>query len=273
MDCERGLFKSTDGGRTWTNLGPMPDRGVSDFVLDPRDSDVIITASYKTFRRAWTYIDRHQGNALYKSVDSGRTWKKLTAGLPQGVALGRTGLAIFEKNPSIVYARLDEEVNLGFQEREGVAAFRAPAPGGAPGCAAGGAGAAPNFRPGSSFAALRTFKLDPLFVKASGVRFVPFPAEKEADFIAKLNEAVADQDFLPKHAVDMRVRSRRRKAFAGTRRRRPPRRAEKIATQAPVDAGSSQGRARSQIVNRPCSDPTRDPRELRAPEAQRHGRA
>ncbi len=252
MDCERGLFKSTDGGRTWTNLGPMPDRGVSDFVLDPRDSDVIITASYKTLRRAWTYVDRHQGNALYKSVDGGRTWKKLTAGLPQGVALGRTGLAIFEKNPSIVYARLDEEVNLGFQEREGVAAFRAPAPGGAPGFAAGGAGAAPNFRPGSSFAALRTFKLDPLFVKASGVRFVPFPAEKEADFIAKLNEAVADQDFLPKHAVDMaRFVPAARKAFAGDEATQAALdELEKITTQAPVDAGSSQGRARSQIVNR-----------------------
>ncbi|MGE5198794.1 MAG: WD40/YVTN/BNR-like repeat-containing protein, partial [Rhodospirillaceae bacterium] len=99
MDCERGLFKSTDGGKTWTNLGPMKDRGVADVVIDPRNSDVVITASYKLVRRAWTYIDRQPGNDLYKSTDGGKTWKKLTSGLPQGVALGRTGLAIFEKNP------------------------------------------------------------------------------------------------------------------------------------------------------------------------------
>ena len=163
MDCERGLFKSTDGGKTWTNLGPMKDRGVADFVIDPRNSDVIIAASYKTFRRAWTYIDRQPGNELYKSTDGGKTWKKLTSGLPQGVALGRTGLAIFEKNPNIVYARVDEEVNLGFQERDGVANFRAP------GGFGGGAAAARCFQPDSSFAQFKTFKLDPQFVKLSGV--------------------------------------------------------------------------------------------------------
>ena len=42
MDCERGLFKSIDGGKTWTNLGPMKDRGVGDFVIDPRNSNIII---------------------------------------------------------------------------------------------------------------------------------------------------------------------------------------------------------------------------------------
>jgi hypothetical protein len=122
MDCERGLFKSTDGGKTWTNLGPMKDRGVADFVIDPRNSDVIITASYKTFRRAWTYVDRQPGNELYKSTDGGKTWKKLPNGLPQGVALGRAGLAIFEKNPDILYARIDEEVNLGFPASRSVTA-------------------------------------------------------------------------------------------------------------------------------------------------------
>ncbi len=71
MDCERGLYKSTDGGKTWTNVFPVKDRGVADFVLDPRDSNVIIAAAYKTYRRAWTYIDRQPGNHLYKSLDGG----------------------------------------------------------------------------------------------------------------------------------------------------------------------------------------------------------
>ena len=61
MDCERGLFKSIDGGKTWTNLGPMKDRGVGDFVIDPRNSNIIIAASYKHYRRAWTYDDRDAG--------------------------------------------------------------------------------------------------------------------------------------------------------------------------------------------------------------------
>ena len=82
MDCERGLYKSTDGGKTWTNVFPLKDRGVADFVIDPRNSDVVIAAAYKTFRRAWTYIDRQPGNHLYKTTDGGKTWKKLTNGLP-----------------------------------------------------------------------------------------------------------------------------------------------------------------------------------------------
>jgi photosystem II stability/assembly factor-like uncharacterized protein len=253
MDCERGLFKSTDGGKTWANLGPMKDRGVADFVIDPRNSDVIITASYKTFRRAWTYIDRQPGNDLYKSTDGGKTWKKLTNGLPQNAALGRTGLDIFQKNPDIVYARVDEEVNLGFQERDGVANFRVPAaPGAGGGFGGGGFGGAANFRPESSFSALKAFKLDPLFVKASGIKFTPFPADKEADFIAKLNEAIADKDFLAKNAVDLaKFVPAARKTFAKDEATTAALdELEKLTKKPPAAADSTEAKARSQITNR-----------------------
>jgi len=90
-DCERGLFKTTDGGKTWTNLGPMPDRGVADVVIDPRNSDIVITASYKLVRRAWTYIDRQPGNELYKSTDGGKTWKKLTTACRRAWRSGARG--------------------------------------------------------------------------------------------------------------------------------------------------------------------------------------
>ncbi|HSA96395.1 MAG TPA: glycosyl hydrolase, partial [Acidobacteriota bacterium] len=75
MDSERGLFKTVDGGKTWTNLGPVADRGVGDFVVDPRNFDVVIAQAYKLFRRSWTYIDRQPGNHLYKTVDGGKSWK------------------------------------------------------------------------------------------------------------------------------------------------------------------------------------------------------
>lgn len=87
MDCERGLYKSTDGGKTWANVFPVKDRGVADFVIDPHNSDIVIAAAYKTFRRAWTYIDRQPGNHLYKTTDQGKTWKKLTNGLPTAIDL------------------------------------------------------------------------------------------------------------------------------------------------------------------------------------------
>jgi photosystem II stability/assembly factor-like uncharacterized protein len=198
MDCERGLFKSTDGGKTWKNIfTPVSDRGVGDFVIDPRNSDVIIAAAYKTFRRAWTYIDRHEGNDLYKTTDGGKTWKKLTNGLPQGVPLGRSGLAIFEKKPNIVYARLDEEANLGLPERDGGANYRQPG-----GMAAGRGGPMALFREGSSFAQFKTYKIHPEIAKlAPG--FTPLTASDEAELVKQVNAMIQDPEFLTKSAIDV----------------------------------------------------------------------
>ena len=82
MDCERGFYVTTDGGKTWERRWPLADRGVGDFVVDPRDFNVVIAQAYKLYRRTWTYIDRQPGNHLYKTTDGGKTWKKLTQGLP-----------------------------------------------------------------------------------------------------------------------------------------------------------------------------------------------
>jgi photosystem II stability/assembly factor-like uncharacterized protein len=245
MDSERGLFKSTDGGKTWTNLGPMKDRGVADFVIDPRNSDVIIAASYKLIRRAWTYIDRQPGNELFKSTDGGKTWKKLTTGLPQGVALGRTGLATFEKNPNIVYARVDEEVNLGFQERDGVANFAAPG-------GFGGRGGGAVFQPDSSFAQFKAFKMDPQFVKLAGAKHTPITAEDQADLVKKLNEAIGDKDFLTKNAIDLaKFVPASRKAFAANEATmKALDELEKLMKKPAAAADSTEAKVRSQITNR-----------------------
>jgi photosystem II stability/assembly factor-like uncharacterized protein len=207
MDCERGLYKSTDGGKTWTNVFPMKDRGVADFVVDPRNSDVVIAAAYKTFRRAWTYLDRQPGNHLYKTMDGGQTWKKLESGLPANAELGRTGLTLFEKNPAVLYARIDEEINLGLAERDGVANFRS---GGMRGGGAGGGLLARDV----TFAKFKAHKLNPEIAKQAP-KFAPVAAENEADLVKKLNELVADKDFLTKAGVDVaKLNQAARKVYA-----------------------------------------------------------
>ena len=141
MDCERGLFKSTDGGKTWTNIfTPVAkDRGVADFVHRPAQLERHHRRGLQALPpRVDLRSTATPATAIYKTTDGGKTWKKLTAGLPAaGTPLGRIGLALFEKNPNIVYARVDEEVNLGYADATACANFRAPA---ARGAAAGGGG-------------------------------------------------------------------------------------------------------------------------------------
>jgi len=195
LDSERGFYKTTDGGKTWANLGPMNDRGVGDFVVDPRDFNVVIAQAYKTYRRAWTYIDRQPGNNLYKTTDGGKTWKKLAQGLPVNLDVGRAGLAVHLKNPDIVYVRLDEEVDLGLAERDGVANFRAPG-------GFGGFGGGGPFAEDVTFDKFKAFKINPAMAKEAP-KFTPIAAADEAELVKKLNEAIGDKDFLAKSGVDM----------------------------------------------------------------------
>ncbi len=101
---DRGLYKTTDGGKTWKAvLSISVNTGVTDVVMDPRDPDVLYAASYQRRRHVWTVIDGGPESALYKSRDGGANWTKLTAGLPKE-ELGRIGLAIAPANPDTVYA-------------------------------------------------------------------------------------------------------------------------------------------------------------------------
>ncbi len=101
---DRGLYKTADGGKTWTSiLSPGKWAGVSDLVLDPRNPDVMYASAYQRGRTVWTLVDGGPESALYKSTDGGATWSKLTNGLPKG-DLGRIGLAIAPSSPDVVYA-------------------------------------------------------------------------------------------------------------------------------------------------------------------------
>ncbi|MGH7593026.1 MAG: VPS10 domain-containing protein, partial [Gemmatimonadales bacterium] len=104
---ERGIYKTTDGGLTWTRvLDAGPDAGGTALVMDPRDTKVLYAAMYQRRRASWGMNGGGPNSGLWKSSDAGRTWTRLTKGLPTG-ATGRIGLDIFRKNPSIVYARIE----------------------------------------------------------------------------------------------------------------------------------------------------------------------
>ena len=104
---DRGLYKSVDGGREWKKvLDVSPRTGVSDVWCDPRDPDVLYAAAYQRRRHVWALIDGGPESAIYKSVDAGATWKKLTRGLPEE-DMGRIGLAVSPADPDVVYAVIE----------------------------------------------------------------------------------------------------------------------------------------------------------------------
>lgn len=109
----RGLYKSTDYGATWDSvLYISPNTGVTDVAMDPRDPDVLYAASYQRRRHVWTLINGGPEGAIHKSTDGGKTWNKLTSGLPSG-DIGRIGLAVSTVNPDYIYAIIEAQGKSG----------------------------------------------------------------------------------------------------------------------------------------------------------------
>ena len=107
---DRGLFRTTDGGHTWKNVKNIDTHtGFTDVIFDPTDPDVIYAASFQRERRPYTYVGGGPGSGLWKSIDGGDTWTKLTEGLPK-VDVGRIGLDVSRSNPNIVYATIETKV-------------------------------------------------------------------------------------------------------------------------------------------------------------------
>ncbi len=109
-NAERGVFKTTDGGKSWKKTLFVDDRiGAVDLALVKSAPDTLYAALYEKVRRPWTYSLGGPGSAIYKTTDGGRTWARLAGGLPTG-RIGRIGLDVFQKDPNVLYAVV-ENVN------------------------------------------------------------------------------------------------------------------------------------------------------------------
>ncbi len=106
---ERGLFRTTDGGRTWVNTKFIDeDTGFVDVAIDPENPSTLYAAAYQRRRTAYGFNGGGPGSGLYKTTDGGDTWVPLTTGLPEGPK-GRIGLDVYRRNPSIIYAIIEHK--------------------------------------------------------------------------------------------------------------------------------------------------------------------
>ncbi len=104
---ERGLYKTTDGGRTWKAVIPGTENtGATDVVIDPTNPDIMYAATWQRRRHFHTLINGGPESGIYKSVDGGNTWTRLRGGLPAG-DLGRIGLAISPADSNVIYANVE----------------------------------------------------------------------------------------------------------------------------------------------------------------------
>jgi photosystem II stability/assembly factor-like uncharacterized protein len=106
---ERGVFRTTDGGKTWKKvLFVDSTTGAADLAMDPSNPRTLYAAFWQVYRKPWTLESGGPGSGIYKTTDGGDTWKKLEGGLPAGV-VGRIGVAVSPAQPSRVYAIVQAE--------------------------------------------------------------------------------------------------------------------------------------------------------------------
>ena len=118
---ERGVYKTTDGGQTWSKiLSGNESTGVADLVIDPENPNKLIAALWEHKRDPWFFKSGGQGSGLFITYDGGKNWKQLSHkdGLPEG-ELGRIGLAIAPSDPDIVYALIEAKKNALYKSTDG----------------------------------------------------------------------------------------------------------------------------------------------------------
>src|ERR1051326_8492509 len=111
---ERGLYKTTDGGKTWSQslIKVGEYTGCSDVLMDPRNPDILLAATHQRQRRYFGMIHGGPESGLWRSVDAGKTWSQVRGGFPTG-DLGRIGLNYAPSNPSMIYAQVEANEGRG----------------------------------------------------------------------------------------------------------------------------------------------------------------
>ena len=118
---ERGVYKTTDGGATWTNILFVDvTTGCADLVMDPSNPNKLFASMWEHRRWPWTFKSGGPGSGLHVTYDGGTSWKKLSDkdGLPEG-ELGRIGFAIANSNPEVVYALIESKKNALYRSDDG----------------------------------------------------------------------------------------------------------------------------------------------------------
>ncbi len=104
---QRGLFKTTDGGKTWQHVLKTDDwTGVTSLVMDSRDPQTLYAATWQRQRTLATYVGTGPGSSIQVTNDGGKTWRELKEGLPES-DMGKIGLAISQINPDVIYAAIE----------------------------------------------------------------------------------------------------------------------------------------------------------------------
>lgn len=110
---ERGVYKTSDGGKTWEKLlAGTKNSGCSELIIDKNNPNILYAAFWEFRRTAWSFSSGGAKSALYKSTDSGKTWAKIHNGLPTGT-LGRFAVALAPSNSNILYAAVEAEKDKG----------------------------------------------------------------------------------------------------------------------------------------------------------------
>jgi photosystem II stability/assembly factor-like uncharacterized protein len=104
---ERGVYRSEDGGQTWAPVLRIDaNTGVTDLEFAPDNPDLVYAAAYERRRQVWGFLAGGPNSGIWKSIDAGQTWRKITTGLPKG-DMGKIGLAVTPADPSLVYATIE----------------------------------------------------------------------------------------------------------------------------------------------------------------------
>ncbi|MBN1407876.1 MAG: glycosyl hydrolase [Calditrichaceae bacterium] len=121
-NSERGIYKTTDGGKTWQQTLYVDDNsGAIDLVMDPKNPDVLYASIWERTRRAWDFKESGKSSGIYTSTDGGQNWKLISdekSGFPHNDGVGRIGLAVYPENPQIIYAFLDNQNHRKKEEAE-----------------------------------------------------------------------------------------------------------------------------------------------------------